>query len=434
MIINKCFSPINSIKTVSQHSKSHSLMSWPCDCVSFSSKKISFENTDFRGKFNDADYEIVKSISDFACKCNTNVYLVGGIVRDMLLGEKANDIDFLVEGDAVEFTKELCKEHPEYKVDYLKDDFGTTKIRINGQNIDIASTREESYIRKAIPVVSKIGCSMKKDVKRRDFTINSMALQLKTNESGEVQFIPVDIANGLDDLNSKTLRATYPKSFEDDPTRIIRGLKFRLRYGMKYDNKTQQLIDQYLNNPPIDEISFSRVDTTLRKLFHNPNMAEKAFSAIIDEKIYKLFTPKINAKSHWGTRIKQACDIFGIEDMANVCMKLLDNKVTAPIIQSYDKNKKTSNYEIYKSFYRKSAESMAIYYIITQDQNALKFNNELKQTKIFLQGADLIAMGIKPGKLIGEILDRILEAKLNGNSINSIDDEIKFVRNYLQSV
>ena len=403
------------------------------DTISFTSKKIiTFENADFKNKFSHNDYKTVKQIAEFAQKTGMRVYLVGGIVRDMLLGMPANDLDFLIEGDAVEFTKKFNEEYPDTQIEYLKDDFGTAKLRINGSDIDIASTREESYIRKAIPNVKNIGCSMDKDVKRRDFTINSMALKLKTNKAGEVQFVPVDIAGGLDDLNNGIIRATYQDSFNDDPTRIIRGLKFRLRYNFKYDEKTKQMQEKYLANPSIEEISLSRVDTTLRKLFTNKKMAPKAFDAIIDEKIYRLFAPEILAQSGWGSRIQKACEIFDIDNIANVYMKILDNKIVFEAQNLNDSYEKSTNYDIYKTFYRTSKENLAIYYAVTNDENAIKFYNELKDKAPLLKGEDIIRMGIKPGKELGLILDKLLKAKLNGNDLQTIEDEIKYAEDLIK--
>ena len=205
----------------------------------------------------------------------------------MLLGEKANDIDFLVEDDAVDFTRRLCSEFPNFKIEHLNNDFGTARINVNGEEIDIASTRRERYEKKGIPIISSIGCPITTDIKRRDFTINAMALKLNHDKNGKLTFLPVDITNGLSDLNTKTLRTTYKTSFEDDPTRIIRGLKFRLKYGMHYDKTTQEMQNKLLNNPKGEEFSQARINSTLRKLFEDKNLQVQGFKSILNEGIYK---------------------------------------------------------------------------------------------------------------------------------------------------
>ena len=268
---------------------------------------------------------------------------------------------------------------------------------------------------------------MQKDIKRRDFTINSMALQLKIDKNNNVKFIPVDIAGGLNDLNNGIIRATYQDSFNDDPTRILRGLKFRLRYGFKYDDKTKEMQEKYLINPPREEISASRIDITLRKLFQNKDMAPEAFNAVIKERLYLLFTPEILA-GEWGYRIQHACEIFEINDIVNVYMKLLDNAVVSKAQEIFNSQDDATNYDIYKTFCKMSKENLAIYYAATNDENAIRFYTQLKDKKPLLNGKDLIKMGFKQGKELGLMFDELLRAKLNSDDIQTIEDEIRFIK------
>ncbi len=401
------------------------------DTVSFSKPVISFRNINYEDKFSKNNLEIVKKIAEFAKTNNTNVYLIGGVVRDMLLGEDINDLDFLIEGDAVEFTKQFHSKYPQSEIEYLKDNFATAKLGFNGEHIDLASTREESYIRKGIPNVSNVGCSIEKDVKRRDFTINAMALKLDIDEKGKLRFIPIDITGGLNDLNNGIISATYDDSFNDDPTRILRGLKFRLRYGFKFDEKTQKMQDEFLENPPIEQISMARVYTSLReKLFKDKDIAPEAYKHIIEEGLYKLFAPETLANPNWANRIKEACEIFNVKNIANVYIKMLDNNVIKDVINNYDGNKNPSNYDIYKKLHNKSNEDLAVYYSITGDTNAIKYYNELKYRTPLLNGKALIEMGYTPGKQMGSILDNLLKEKLNNNSIKTINDEIQALKMY----
>ena len=148
--------------------------------------------------------------------------------------------------------------------------------------IDFASTRSESYPKKGhLPVVEKIGCSLKEDVLRRDFTINALAKSVTT---GEI----VDYTGGLEDLKNKKLRVLHDGSFIDDPTRIIRGLKFSIRFGFDLEEHTKQLQDEYLANINYD-MSYKRVKKELMETF-NLN-SQLAFNKFINEKIYKLVTP-----------------------------------------------------------------------------------------------------------------------------------------------
>ena len=121
-----------------------------------------------------------------------NLYYVGGIVRDEILGIPSFDVDFCYEGNAIEFAQNLniIKSNP---------DFGTVRVQSEAGEIDIASTRTETYPKAGhMPVVKEIGCSLKEDLKRRDFTINALAKNTLNNKI-------IDYFNGLDDIKNKKL-------------------------------------------------------------------------------------------------------------------------------------------------------------------------------------------------------------------------------------
>ena len=166
-----------------------------------------------------------------------NLYYVGGVVRDELLNVKSLDTDLCYEGNAIEFAQNnnlnIIKENPK---------FGTVRVKLNEKEIDIASTRTETYPKKGhLPMVSNIGCSLKDDLKRRDFTINAMAKRTTNNEL-------IDYFNGVEDINNKVLRVLHKDSFTDDPTRIIRGLKFAVRFNFELSDETKTFQNEYLSN------------------------------------------------------------------------------------------------------------------------------------------------------------------------------------------
>ncbi len=307
------------------------------------------------------------------------IYYVGGIVRDMLLELPVKDIDIVVEGDAIEFCKglkdaEILSTHP---------DFGTCKVRFQNKEIDFASTREEYYPQSGcLPVVQNIGCSLHQDVLRRDFTINAIALDLET---GEI----IDYLGGVKDLHAGVLKILHPKSFIDDPTRILRALDFELRFNFK-------LVDKIKFSKTREGLSFARVDLTLKKLFSGPKPFE-AYEKIIERKLYKIFqdeAPKI-ASTHIHEAIKKfgadSCDFY-FRAVKNELPKLLEAK---------------TNYEIYK---------------------VLKSSLRVKHIAPLITGDDLIALGISEGPKIGEILEKILEIKLNSPQIapKTPEEELKF--------
>ena len=204
-----------------------------------------------------------------------NLFFIGGVVRDELLGKENFDIDLTYQGDAIEFAKTIDNA----EIVQINKPFGTVRIKLNNEEIDIASTRNEIYPQKGhLPEVNNIGCSLKDDILRRDFTINALAKSTLTNEI-------IDYTNGLEDLKNKTLRVLHDESFIDDPTRIVRGLKFAIRFGFELDEHTKKLQDEYLKNINYD-MSFKRLKKELIETF-NLNSTE-AFDRFIKQNIYKI--------------------------------------------------------------------------------------------------------------------------------------------------
>ena len=206
---------------------------------------------------------------------NENLYQVGGAIRDRLLGIKYKDIDYCYEGDAISFAKDM-------EILQTNQDFGTVRVLYEDKEIDIASTREETYPQPGkLPVVTRIGCSIEEDLKRRDFTINSMA-----RRTSDGKFI--DPFNGLGDLEERKIRVLHERSFIDDPTRIIRALKFSVRLGFNLAKNTKRIQDEYLENINYN-ICWHRMKKELVETFSLNK--QKAFNKFIKDGLYKLLGP-----------------------------------------------------------------------------------------------------------------------------------------------
>ena len=207
----------------------------------------------------------------------SNLYYVGGVVRDGILGVPSFDTDYCYQGNAIEFAKNQG-------LNIIKENsaFGTVRVLYEGKEIDIASTRCETYPRKGhLPQVEKIGCSLDEDVKRRDFTINAIA---KRTTDGEI----IDFTGGIRDIEAKKLRVLHDKSFIDDPTRIVRGLKFAIRFGFELDEKTKELQEEYLCNINYD-MSYHRLKKELVETFSLNR--QEALEKFVAQGIYKLLSP-----------------------------------------------------------------------------------------------------------------------------------------------
>lgn len=202
------------------------------------------------------------------------LYFVGGVVRDEILNAESFDIDYCYEGDAISFAKSknlrIIKENPK---------FGTVRVLVDGKETDIASTRKETYPRAGhLPKVTDIGCPLAEDLKRRDFTINAMA---KNTITGEI----LDFFGGLEDIKNKKIKVLHDKSFIDDPTRILRALKFAVRFNFELDETSKKLQEEYLKNINYD-MSFHRLKKEIMETF-NLNKGE-AFDIFNKNKLYKL--------------------------------------------------------------------------------------------------------------------------------------------------
>ena len=408
-------------------------------------------------------YAKITSMNIIKINDNSNkLFYIGGVVRDELLGRKSIDIDITYVGNAIEYCSkfgEVVQENP---------DFGTVRVAMTlpplleitdfgppasgghkvseKMYVDFASTRSESYPRKGhLPVVEKIGCSLKEDVMRRDFTINALAKSVTT---GEI----VDYVGGLEDLKNKKLRVLHDESFIDDPTRIIRGLKFATRFGFELEEHTKKLQDEYLANINYD-MSYKRVKKELIETFSLNS--QSAFKAFIDQKIYKLVTlndvkmPKVNIEGlvndyytphpsygHplpvWAREEKKqpSCPVaiwliyVGIlGDLSRLPLTKIEQK----ILDDVPKEVLKTDFELYKTFQNARIETILLYAILKDEAGARHYLDDLQKIKLEITGKDLQNLGIKPSPEYQKIFDEVLKIKLKNPSITK-EDEIKLVK------
>jgi tRNA nucleotidyltransferase (CCA-adding enzyme) len=186
-----------------------------------------------------------------------DVYLVGGAVRDLLLGRGRADIDLAVIGDAAVLAARLGAETVQ------NERFATAKVELDGHQVDIASARTETYPEPgALPVVARAE-SLEADLSRRDFTINAMAIPLQ----GDANLI--DPHGGRDDLEAGLLRVLHRRSFVDDPTRALRAARYGARFGFALEPETAGLLAE----ADLSAVSADRREADLLRLAAEPNAA-----------------------------------------------------------------------------------------------------------------------------------------------------------------
>ncbi|MFI3300400.1 MAG: hypothetical protein R3Y28_03165 [Candidatus Gastranaerophilales bacterium] len=344
---------------------------------------------------------------------NSNkLYYIGGVVRDELLGREAFDVDITFVGDAIEYCKkfgEVVQENP---------DFGTIKILVDGKEVDFASTRCEIYEKKGhLPTVTNIGCELKKDILRRDFTINSLAKSVSADEI-------IDFVGGVEDLKNKKIRVLHDKSFVDDPTRILRGLKFSVRFGFELEEKTLELQQDFLKNINYD-MSYKRVKKELIETF-NLN-SQIAFEKFINENIYKLITtnaveiPKINIEKLVNEYPVNAPWIVYVGVLGDLS-RLPLTRIEQQILDDVPKNILLSDFEIYKAFENKAVETVLLYGILRDEKTARHYLDNLKDIKLEITGEDLKALGLLPSPKFAYIFEEVLKYKLENPKITKLEE------------
>ena len=194
------------------------------------------------------------------------VYLVGGTIRDILLGEQSFDVDIAVEGDAIAFARALAGTLGGRVTPH--DKFGTAVVLYgdrNGERIDLVTTRTEFYDSPgALPTVERAG--LREDLYRRDFTINAMAASLAADDFGRL----VDPFHGRADLEARVLRVLHNLSFIDDPTRIFRAIRYEARYGFRLDDHSTRLARGCIEMGLVGDLSSARLRDELVALLEDP--------------------------------------------------------------------------------------------------------------------------------------------------------------------
>ncbi len=375
------------------------------------------------------------------------IYLIGGIVRDLILKNQIFDVDIIVEGNAIDFARLLEKNYA-CSILQIQKDLKTAKVEFENQIvIDFASTRCESYPKAGfLPILTAHSCSLEEDVKRRDFTINAMAIALNS----EKKFMLVDYLDGFSDIKQKKLRILHNDSFVEDPSRIVRGLKFAIRFGFDLEENTKRLQYGYLNSPINESMPLERVKGELKQLFSLNSYI--AFDSFISQKIYRLFLQE-KPCSLEGSYLSEVIKEFSINYhdiwlfylgivLIGQDKKLLDRlnlsgREQRAILDASELVKKplkefSNNFEIYEFFHKKSDLAAILYYAVTKDDYVKFYLKQLKGIKLLISGEDLIQLGLTPSKSFSEIFKQVLAKKINVG-LDSKQDELDYVKLILES-
>ncbi|MGB5925146.1 MAG: hypothetical protein WBH01_03530 [Dehalococcoidia bacterium] len=387
--------------------------------------------------------KLVKDISRRAAKQGQSLYLVGGVVRDLLLGYPSFDLDLVVEGDAVKLAQQAAEASQANLLAHHR--FGTAKLRYENFTLDLATARKETYARPgALPVVTP--GTLKDDLIRRDFSINAMAISLAANDYGEL----VDPYQGKNDLEHRLIRILHPKSFSDDATRILRGVCYEQRLGFELEAPTVHLLKRDI--PMLDTISGDRIRHELEHIFEE-NQPELVINRLGDLGVLARINPSLKGdgwiaekfdKARTLKRLAQLPSLyfcllvysFGERDFEQLLARLnIPARLSRAMRDTLRLKTKLSLLD------KPSLKPSEIYYLLREYEplaiqaNAIAsdssmahrhlqlFLTKLRYVRTSLDGEELKKLGISPGPQMGEALQALHKAKLDGEVRTKADEK-----------
>lgn len=321
------------------------------------------------------------------------VYLVGGAVRDLLLGRVRADLDLAVVGDAGELAAKLGADPVEH------ERFATAKVQLDGHEVDIATARDETYPHPgALPEVEPAG-DIDSDLSRRDFTINAMAFAL----NGEPELI--DPYGGEADLEAGLLRVLHPRSIVDDPTRALRAARYASRFGFKLEPKTAALV----RSADLATVSVDRRQTELLRLAAEPE-APRGFELLAEWGLVEL-------RPDGAELAELVAELLGSPPWQDVAPRA--STVLAAAIGPAGREGRLAAA-------RPQQPSLAVELAGRHEPAELvlaralgaewldRYLTEWRNVKLEIDGGDLLAAGVPQGHAIGHGLKEALIRKLDG--------------------
>ncbi len=402
-------------------------------------------------------HDTLVAIGEAAESQGCSAYVVGGFVRDLFLYRPNEDLDVVIEGDGIAFAKTFAKQvgartHVHFK-------FGTAVVIFpDGFKIDVATARMEYYpFPAAMPTVEM--SSIKLDLFRRDFTINTLAIRLNPEYFGTL----IDFFSAHKDIKSKTIRVLHNLSFVEDPTRVFRAIRFEQRFGFTIGKLTIDLIENAVKMDFFRRLAGRRVFTELRLILaeENPggslrrlndfgllsvihssvqyNESRVALFAAVKKVLawydllfiggsYMRWAVYFMALIH-GSNSDVTEDICRRFDLGDPLKALLSGQRLAAesSILWFHQHPSPSNSQVYRRLTPFRTEAL-LFMMAAADQDAAKqaisgFITRLRHSQPSVNGRDLIALGLTPGPIFKEIIEQVRDAKLDAR-VGSREDEL----------
>ncbi len=396
-------------------------------------------------------YDLLLTLSHLGTQHGFSIYIVGGFVRDLLLGVPNLDIDIVVEGEGERFAR-LVAEHFQGTLS-VYDRFKTAKVILqSGLRLDIASARQEYYeYPAALPTVEAGEVKLRQDLYRRDFTVNALAIELSQDNFGRLW----DFFNGIKDLKEGIIRVLYNLSFVEDPTRIFRAVRYEQRYGFTIGPQTLHYIKSALDTGVLRDLKLERARDELIRLLKE-NHVPRVIIRLSELNVLGFFFPSVQLDLEiletlyylekllptlieelgedkvwvWQLYLMVLLHKIGHEEVRENMKRLhLPLELGDKLILAFkiwqekgvylSQTEKIPNSHLYQEFYDIPLEVLA--FLIVKSRNAclkarvMVFINNLRFIKSEISGRDLIRAGFEPGPQFREVLWQIKLAKLDGH-------------------
>jgi tRNA nucleotidyltransferase (CCA-adding enzyme) len=410
-----------------------------------------------KSRFPSEIVDLLKLSGETAGALGYSAYLVGGSIRDLLRGEANLDIDIVIEGDGIAFAKALARKLKVKATCHKR--FGTAVVSTDFLKFDVATARTEYYESPAaLPRVEM--SSIKKDLYRRDFTINTMAIRLNPERFGQL----LDFFGGQRDIKEKTIRILHNLSFIEDPTRAFRAIRFSERFGFKISRHTIKLVKTAVRINLFNKLSGARMYDELNLLFLETEPV-RAIKRLAEFDLLKFIHPQLTITKSLEETCESIQETFAwfkllfFEEELNkshlFLMALIDEltpqerraalkrlfvppMASRDILNGIDESGAAlavldgvSQKEVY--YIIQPLNLQTILYIMSKAKNKdvkksiSLYLTTLRNVKPDLSGADLKKMGYRPGPLFKKILTAILDARLD-KLIKSREGEEEFVK------
>ena len=417
---------------------------------------------------------LVQRVAATAHEMSYSLYFVGGLVRDLLLGAPVVDVDMVVEGDAIRLARALAGRWGGRIVPYER--FGTAKWLLSPRvwkeiaggpppaeravpSVDFATARTEFYTHPtALPEVEV--SSIKQDLHRRDFTINTLAIRLDPPHWGEL----LDFYGGEADLQNRVIRVLHSLSFTDDPTRILRAARLEARLGFHLDPRSEQLIGHAL--PLLNKVSGDRIRHEL-ELILAEEQPERALCRLNELGVLRQLSAELCCDRRlmtWFRAVREELDLAIWElpptgrrfiylgllvyrmapgPLAAFLRRLKvprtdadDLELLPALRQDVDEIAHTRRpSRVYRALEHYPARLLAIAWVAQTRggrEKLLRFQTNYRHIRTALSGDDLKALGLRPGPLFGRLLGALLDARLDGR-VKTREQEEVLVRRLLSA-